>query len=85
MKKEELVEAVKNTHGKFFAVDFVKKDGSERHMICRTGVSKHLRGGNKTTGPNLITVFDVQKKQYRCFEPERVFGFKCGKVELGGN
>lgn len=71
-------DAVSKTNGKFFAVDFLKKNGELRHMVCRTGVTKHLRGGNKTTGDKLVTVFDVQKKEYRCFYPESVVSFKCG-------
>lgn len=69
---------VKESKGRFFAVDFLKKNGELRHMICRTGVTKHLRGGNKTTPDTAITVFDVEKKQYRCFYPASVVSFKCG-------
>lgn len=83
MNAKDVVSAVKNSNGRFFAVDFIKKDGSERHMIARVGVVKHLRGGKKTTPDNLITVFDVQKKEYRCFDPNRVTHFKCGIMELG--
>lgn len=71
---------VKHTNGRFFSVDFVKKDGTLRHMVCRTNVTKHLRGGTKTTPNTVITVFDVQKKQYRCFYPETVKKLKCGNL-----
>lgn len=71
---------VNNTNGKFFKVVFTKRDGTLRKMICRTKVTKHLRGGKKTTPSTVITVFDVQKKQYRCFYPESVKEFKCGNI-----
>jgi len=77
MKIKELVE---NTKGKFFSVEFVKRDNTIRHMVCRVGVTKHLRGGKKTTPDSYITVFDVQKKEYRCFKPETVITFKCGNI-----
>lgn len=69
-----------NAKGKFFSIDFVKKNGEIRHMVARTGVAKHLRGGKKTTPESLITVFDIQKKEYRCFDPKTVLKFKCGDV-----
>jgi len=78
----DIREAVKATNGKFFAVDFVKKNGELRHMVCRTKVTKHLRGGNKTTPDTAITVFDVGVKEYRCFYPETVKKFKCGDLVL---
>lgn len=76
-------DVVAKTKGKFFAVNFVKKDNTIRHMVCRTGVTKHLRGGNKTTGDKLITVYDVQAKGYRCFYPESVISLKCGDYVYG--
>ena len=30
--------------GKIFSVSFIKKDGTERTMICRLGVQKYLSG-----------------------------------------
>ncbi len=77
MKIESII---KNTNGKFFVVEFIKKDGSIRKMICRLGVKKHLKGGNKTTPNNCITVYDVINKGYRCFYPDTIINFKCGNV-----
>lgn len=52
---------------KVFSVTFIKKNGEVRHMNCRFGVTKYLRGGESTTAhiPSIVTVFDMQKKQYR--------------------
>ena len=66
--------------GKLFSVTFVKSDGSIRFMLARTGVKKY----RKTTfdkvrtaiNPNLITVFDMQKKEYRSFHQDSVLALK---------
>ena len=66
--------------GKLFSVTFVKKDGSIRFMLCRTGVKKYrktLTESVKTAiNPNLITVFDMQKKEYRSFHQDSVLALK---------
>jgi hypothetical protein len=53
---------------KIFSVVFIKKDGSEREMVCRLGVKKHLAGGEKkydTDALNYLTVYDMQAEGYR--------------------
>lgn len=54
--------------GKIFSVVFQKKDGTLREMVCRLGVTKHLKGGVKkydSDALNYLTVFDMQKQDYR--------------------
>ncbi len=55
--------------GGIFSVEFIKRtDGSLRKMVCRLGVKKHLKGGQKaysTKAHNLLTVFDMENKGYR--------------------
>lgn len=54
--------------GKIFSVKFLKKDGSLRHMTCRLGVKRHLRGGGYNTTahlPQYRTVYSVNDKNYR--------------------
>ena len=66
--------------GKLFSVTFVKKDGSIRFMTCRTGVKKYRKTLHEIikTGcdTSLITVFDMQKKEYRSFHQESVLALK---------
>ena len=53
---------------RMFSVTFVKKNGDLREMNCMLGVTKHLRGGEQSYDPaehNLLTVFDLVKKDYR--------------------
>ena len=69
--KELLLEAGKN--GKFFSARFVKKDGSTRDMVCRLGVTKHLKGGTSNLDPNkYLVVWDAQKREYRSINVETV-------------
>lgn len=64
-------------NGKFFTVRFTKRsDGSDRIMNCRTGVTKHLRGGDKAYDDRqhkLITVYDLKSKGYRSIPLEGVY------------
>jgi len=66
--KQIIFDTININSGQIFGVQFVKKDGSTRDMVARLGVTKHLKGGVKKYNPedyNLITAFDMQKKEYR--------------------
>ena len=66
--KQLIFDTLKINNGQIFGVQFVKKDGTIRDMVARLGVTKHLKGGEKRYNPadyNLISAFDMQKKEYR--------------------
>lgn len=68
MNEEQVREAVRNAKGKIFSVLFQKKDGTLRKMVCRTGVTKHLKGGELAYDPiekGLLSVYDMQAQGYR--------------------
>lgn len=73
-KRVLLRAAIEESNGRVFTVKFLKKDKTERTMNCRTGVKKHLVGGKSTINhkPNLVSVFDMQIKQYRCVNLDTV-------------
>jgi len=62
--------------GQIFYIEFIKRTTGElRKMRCRTGVKKHLKGGNKAydaKAKNLITVFDMENNGYRSIPAEGV-------------
>lgn len=63
---KRLLKSLKRKHyQKFFAVEFIKRtDGSVRHMRCRFGVFKHLKGGPRAYDPKahgLLVVFEPEK------------------------
>ena len=67
--------------GKFFSVVFVKKDGTVRKMLCRLGVTKYLKGGTQRYDPaalNMITVYDMIKRQYRTINLNTLRSLQCG-------
>tara|TARA_B100001093_G_scaffold170426_3_gene163306 strand:+ start:9117 stop:9371 length:255 start_codon:yes stop_codon:yes gene_type:complete len=79
----KLKEIIQETKGKFFTVNFIKKDGSKRHMLARTGVKKYLKGGESPAKnrDNMIVVFDVHKRAYRMINLDTLLSFKCGNKE----
>jgi hypothetical protein len=71
--------------GKVFSVSFIKKDGSEREMLCRFGVKSYLKGGEWANGQAgkpedywLAVVFDMEKQGYRSIPVKRLHQMKVG-------
>ena len=53
---------------KIFSATFIKKDGTTRKILCRLGVKKHLKGGQKkydAESLNYLTVYSLDKQAYR--------------------
>lgn len=84
MNKQSIRNIFENTNGRTFSVVFKKKDGSIRKMTCRTGVKKHLKGGESTIKhkDNLFGVFDMSNGGYRCINLDTVISAKVDGVEL---
>ena len=82
----DAVDFIKTTNGKLFSVRFTKRTtGEERTMLCRTGVTSHLAGGEKKFSDkdkNLITVFDMSKQQYRSIPIEGLLWIKIKGEEV---
>lgn len=68
------------SNGRIFSVTFTKRTtGETRHMVCRLGVTKHLKGGEKKfddAEKGLLTVFDIEKEGYRSIACEAVSQIK---------
>lgn len=69
--------------GRVFTVTFTKKDGTLRTLNGRLGVTKHLKGGENTVQhlPQYLTVYDMQKQDYRNVNLDTVLSLKCAGVE----
>lgn len=80
----QLVNQIKNSNGKFFAVVFRKRtDGTLRSMNCRLDVKKYLKGGKaayKAEDYGLINVFDNDAKDYRTIPIEGLISAKIGGI-----
>lgn len=82
--QEHAVALIKQTNGEIFSVTFFKKDGSERDMVCKLGVTKHLKGGEQAYDPSeydLLCVFDMQKSGYRSIPLNTLRRVKVGGVD----
>ena len=85
INKEKSKKVIDNAfkNGKIANIEFIKKDGSLRSMTCRKSVKKHLKGGESTIKhkTNLISVYDLKAKGYRCFDINKVVKIKTnGKI-----
>ena len=73
MKREVFNEVIAEAGDRFFSITFVKKDGSLRKLNGRLGVKRYLHGGRSTVNPDkYLTVFDVQKQEYRSINRDTV-------------
>lgn len=68
-----------------FSVKFIKADGSERMMRCRTGVKKYINPQTKGMSDgqlqnlkdnNILRVFDMEKQAYRSIPCDSVLEIK---------
>lgn len=84
MNLTQMKQFISWTNGRFFTVEFVKKDGSVRRMNCRTGVKRYSNGGRPTTAhiAKYVTVYDVVKRGYRTINADRILSLKCGGTEF---
>lgn len=81
MNKKLLQNIINSTKGKFFTLEYSRKDGK---VVKRCAKSKNLRilKGGKDTHENADTVryYDVNKKAYRSFIPSNFLSLRIGGV-----
>jgi len=77
----DLAGFLRATRGRLFSVVFVRRsDGTTRRMVCRLGVTKDQKGQSLRFDPSerdLLSVYDVQKNQYRFIPLENVLCVSC--------
>jgi hypothetical protein len=81
---QDLLEKLQTTK-KIFTVTFIKKDGTQRKMNARLGVTKHLRGGTLPYDPKskaLLPVFDMQANEYRMVNTQTIISAKIDNEEF---
>lgn len=63
---------------RIFGVTFIKADGTPRTYNARVNVSKHTKGGDNPVEhkSHLVTIFEMDKKQYRTLNLETVVDVK---------
>ena len=77
--REQAAKLIAETNGLFFSAEFTKKNKELRKMCCRTGVHKFTKGGKSTIAgiDNLVGVWDVQIKDYRCIPLDTLHQIKA--------
>lgn len=76
---EKLNKNYRKNRWKILQGTFVKKDGTTRGMLARTGVKAHLKGGAaKYDSSRYISVYDVHAKGYRLINKETLKEVKFG-------
>ena len=79
---DELKAMIKSTKGRFFSADFIKADGTKRHIVARVGCHIGVKGtSNRKQKDHLVTVFDAQAKGYRMINVDTMLTFKCGNFD----
>jgi hypothetical protein len=82
LTRQQAIDRIKSQGGKIFSVRFIKRTtGEERKMVCRLGVKSHLKGGTLAYNPSekaLLTVFDVQKQDYRSINLDQLLEVAAG-------
>jgi hypothetical protein len=82
---KEAAELLTATEGRIFSVRFIKRTtGEERVMTARTGVKKHLRGGDAAysfSEKSLLSVWDLNKKAYRAIPLDGIISLREGGEE----
>ena len=87
IKRGNLLRLIELNEGKFFTVEFIKKDGTLRRMNCRTGVKKYLsKNGRKiqTTPPTengILRVYDVNNG-YRSINNDTVQSISISGIKI---
>jgi len=72
---------IENSNGTFVTVTFVKKNGEQRVLNGRMGVTAGLKGGKSTIDPTkFITIYDVKAGGYRSINRETILEVKVGGV-----
>jgi len=83
MTTQHIADSIKSTKGKFFSVEFVKRDGSTRKMTARLGVRKGITGKGLAFNPSerdLMVVWATDKKNYRFINLKTITALKVNGI-----
>ena len=79
--KIKAAELINSSNGRIFTATFTKKNGEERVMNCRKGVSKGVKntGKNNTDKLGMINVYDMQEKSFKKLNLQEVTALNINK------
>lgn len=77
---------IASSAGKFVTVTFTKKDGTERKLNGRIGVTKYIKGGTSTINHDkYLVVYDNVARGYRCVNRNTIKTVTCGGLTIVNN
>ncbi len=82
--RQQAVELVNSSKGRFFTITFVKKDNTERRMTARTGVKKGVNGQGMKYNPSdygMKSVYDMGKLEWRMINFKTATRLKINKKD----
>ena len=80
---DEVKAMIKSTKGRFFSADFIKADGTKRHIVARVGCHIGVKGtSNRKQKDHLISVYEPKTKGWRTINVNTLQHFKCGNFEF---
>ena len=77
ISKLQARDLIKSSGGKIFTARTIKKDGTSRALNGRINVHKGVKDMGMKYNPedyNLITIFDMQKHEFRMVNMETLYG-----------
>ena len=77
---EQLRNEISKTNASLFRVSFVKADGENRTMYCKTQIKRYLSKRHnkkvvKNVNQDIVRVYDCQSKSYKSFKLSSVTEF----------
>jgi len=82
IRREHIARMIMSTNGRVFKITFIKRaDNSERTIVGRVGVKKHLKNIGGRYSPEkakLVVVFDMQDRVYKAIPIEGIHAFYFG-------
>ena len=82
--RQQAVELVNSSKGRFFSITFIKKDKTERRMTARTGVKKGVNGQGMKYNPSdygMKSVYDMGVLDWRMVNFKTATRLKINKKD----
>ena len=86
LSRVKAAQLMESTNGKLVGAKYIKKDGTLRKIVCRTGVKKYRKTthrksfANDTNNPYFL-VCDMKKESYRVINLETLFWIRFRGVQ----
>lgn len=80
-QENQLQDLISASKGKFFSIQFTKKDGTTKVVNGKDKYQRLLKGGNNSIRQHgFIPFVDRNRGNWACAHKDKVVTFKCGKI-----